>query len=68
MWQRPIAGSLHVFASEALEMVQDEFVVTIERLPTSPIARGAPWAVESTMSVKGTVAKTRSRTGPTGSR
>jgi hypothetical protein len=42
--QRPIASSFYVDATKALKMVQDKFVIAIERLPPAPIAQSSSMA------------------------
>ena len=56
--EEPVAGRVDLATAEAAELLADERVVAFDAAPATRIADSASFAVEPTMSVKRTVART----------
>jgi hypothetical protein len=57
-----IAGCLHLVAAEAGEVAADQGMVIVEKMAPALIAKLGCFSVDPTISVKSTVARTRSVT------
>ena len=58
--QHPVAKGLDAPTAKALDLAKSDLVMGIEQLPPAPVTRLSGAAVESTMSVNRTVARTLS--------